>query len=99
MPAKTPEAKWLDLLIKKAPALREAGILTVSLGDCAATFAPVAAKPEAWIPEAPKEESNMAKFMDALDDPDTFDGESTHGFYDSRRQGPASNDGMRVLDD
>jgi len=97
---KTQAANLLDLLIDKGPALREAGYLSISLDGFAATLAPIVAEPEQWIPApAATEEASMAKHMDALDDPDTFDGESTHGYYGARRQGPGSNDGMRVLDD
>ena len=98
-PSKTKPSDWLDLLIEKAPALREAGVLEIELDGCTVSLAPVAKEQEQWVPMPTTEEHSMGKHMDALDDPDTFDGKGTQGFYGARRQGPGSNDGMRVLDD
>lgn len=92
----------LDLLIAKGPALREAGFTEVKTSDLSFSLAPI--KPEldldALIPVKGPDERAMEQEMDALMDPMTYNSEgSVPGYYEQRRQGPASNDNPRTLDD
>lgn len=99
-PTKKPTpAQWLDLLIEKAPLLREAGVLEIDLEGCAVTLAPV--EPDLshlMVAPTTNNEASMAQHMDALDDPDTYPNGQVAGYYDQRRQGPGSNDDPRTLD-
>ncbi len=46
MPDKTTPEQWIELLVRKASALRKAGVLDVETDGCKATLAPI-------VPEMP----------------------------------------------
>ncbi len=72
MPDKTTTETWIDLLIRKAKALREAGVLDVEIDGCKATLAPV--PPE--MPAIPTEPSDgqHGYHSDAMQDPMLYPG-------------------------
>ena len=71
MPDKTTPEEWIELLVRKAAALREAGVLTVESDGCTASLAPV----EPDMPEfddPPKEQDQYT--ADPLNSTDTYGG-------------------------
>jgi hypothetical protein len=89
MAEQTPE-QWIDLLISRASELREAGVLSLTLGACQATFESMPAEEPDWSKfavDVAGQDSAMEDQMDALMNPETFgirDGGPLPGYYANR---------------
>lgn len=63
-------AEWLDLIARKVPALRAAGVLRIQFEGCTVDIAPLPAIAEGEVATSVP----VLDYGDPLDDPDTFGG-------------------------
>lgn len=73
-------ARWLDVIVEKAPALRKAGVLRVEVDGFSAELAPYA---EPIRPALEKERDPEIEYEDPFDDPEMYGlgpGAKTPGF-------------------
>lgn len=73
------DEEWLDVIQARAPALRAAGILSVSVGGNAATFAPLGPQVADHLP-LERAEVPIEPTLDALHDPASYPDGIVPGF-------------------
>ena len=96
--------RFIDMVLDNAERLREAGVTELDFGELRVKLSPLEAKKAPLVDFVIPDKTNLVENAllseaDPLMDPDTY-GESgkVPGFYNERRQGPASNDRTRVSD-